>query len=132
MALLIAEDGSGACYFVSGFQGRLHGIDWSFRTVFRSDNQPAALIRTPQNNERSRPYAFIHGKALDCFMDDISMFQAQDKDSAVVNLFRIHGFAPGFFYNPHARWKPGTTKHEKLLDETCGVFVIVTVLKDKR
>jgi hypothetical protein len=96
IALCIAEYGSSACYFVSCLEDRLRGIDWSFPTVFRSDNQPAAMIRSPQNNKRSRSYALIRGKALDCLMDNVSVFQAQDKDPALVNLLRIHDFAPDF------------------------------------
>jgi hypothetical protein len=94
LPLRTGKECSGPGHFMGGLQDRLYGIDRPGQTVFRTHNQPAALIRSAQDDQGRRPDSLVPGKIFYRLMDDITVFQAEDENSALLNLFCLHGCAP--------------------------------------
>ena len=78
----IRKEGAGAGDLVHIFQNIFQGSYRQLVFAFRPHDEFAASISSADNDQRSGRYGMITGKLLDGRMNNLSVFQAKDKNPA--------------------------------------------------
>jgi len=107
VVFFVGKQGSHTGNFMNIVKNMLHWSDWFTSTLFRANDEPAALVYASDYDQCGSIYGMVSGELFNLLMYNIAVLETYNKGTSLfyLGIFHLNIIPPSFFGSAYHREK---------------------------